>query len=391
MDASSRLQAAGVIPGALFEAARRFGDRIALVDDEDRVSFADLARETVRAAKACIALGLKKGDVVGVWAPNMWRWVAAAAGAQSVGAVLIPLNTRLRAREVARAAARARMQVLVCVGRFLGQDYPAMLQGHDLASVKRIVVFGETGSHDPRIQSWDAFLASGDHAAADAVTARLAELHPEDLSDIMFTSGTTGEPKGAMFSHARSLRAAAAWLSAAPLGPGSRYLGFGPFSHTAGYKAGWIATLLSGCTLYARNLTDPVSLMRLISEERISVMPAPPAILQAILADPRLGDFDLSSLEFISTGAAAVPMELVRRLKNEVGVDQMATGYGLTEGGGTSTMTRRGDPLELVANSAGCAVEGVEARHWTPSARRTPKVCRSVRRCFRVQWARFSA
>jgi len=95
-------------------------------------------------------------------------------------------------------------------------------------------------------------------------------------------------------------------------------------------------------------------------------MPAPPAILQTILADPRRKDFDLSSLEFISTGAAVVPIELVRRLKTEVGVGQMATGYGLNGGCGTSTMTRAEDLLDLVANSAGCAVERVEVRCVRP-------------------------
>ena len=351
------------IPHAVFEAGRRFADRIAIVDDTERMSFAELARETRAAAKACMAAGLRKGDVVGVWAPNMWQWIAAAAGAQAAGAVLVPLNTRMRGPEIAEAASRAGIKLLFSIGKFLGLDYPSMLHAHDMPTLERVVVIGaDARQTNGRCQGWHTFLDAGAGITDAALDTRLAELQGSDLADIMFTSGTTGQPKGAIFSHERSLLGAATWRGVTALAPGDRYLAFGPFSHTASYKAGWVTTMLAGCTLYAVNKLDPVSLMTLVSRERIAFMPAPPTILQSIVTHPSLRDFDLSSVRFISTGAAVVPIELVRRLKIDLAVDRIATGYGMTECCGSATATQPDDPLEIVANSAGRAVPGIELR-----------------------------
>ncbi|HTZ69424.1 MAG TPA: AMP-binding protein [Acetobacteraceae bacterium] len=351
---------ATTIPAALFGAADRFGDATALVDDDGRISFAALGQATRRAAKAFMAAGIGKGDAVGVWAPNMWQWVAAAAGAQAAGGVLVPLNTRMRGREVAAIVNRARIRILVSIGEFLGCDYPAMLHGYDMPGLQRIVVLGRNVSDIGERQAWERFLAQGEQVPDAELEARLAALRPDDLADIMFTSGTTGEAKGALFNHRQSLLGAETWLATSGVSGGDRYMAFGPFSHTASYKAGWVAALLCGCTLYGVNKLDPLSIMALIGTEKINFMPAPPTILQTILTHPRRPDFDLSSLEFISTGAAVVPIELVRRLKLEVGVDRMATGYGLTECCGTATSTRPEDSLEIVANTAGRAAPGIE-------------------------------
>jgi HIP---CoA ligase len=355
------------IPHAVFRAAERYGDDLAIVDDFDRVSFRAIADETRRAAKAFMAIGLGRGDVVGVWAPNVWRWIAAAAGAQAAGAVLTPLNTRMRGREVALVADRAKIKAIVMAGRFLGHDYPAMLLDQEIPSVAKLVVLDDGSAvADPRLQGWDSFLASGESVSDAEFQARLDSVGPDDLADIMFTSGTTGEPKGALFSHLRSLRGARMWLAVSPTKRGDRYRSFGPFSHTASYKAGWVSTMLCGCTLYAGDKNDAESTMALINRERINVMPAPPTILQTILAHPDRASYDLSSLEFVSTGAAVVPIELVRRLKTEVGVDQVATGYGLTECCGVATETIPSDPLEVVANTAGRAASGVTIRTVRP-------------------------
>jgi HIP---CoA ligase len=356
------------IPAAVYEAGRRFGDTTAIVDDSTRTSFAALAHETRRAARAFITLGMRKGDRFGVWAPNMWEWVAAAAGGQAAGGVLIPLNTRLRGREVAGVMNRARARFLVAIGDFLGVDYPSMLDTHAMPTLEELIVLGTSSAplHGNR-RSWDDFLASGIDINEAELDARMVALGPSDLADIMFTSGTTGDPKGAVFNHRQSLLGAQTWLDLSAVRAGDRYMAFGPFSHTASYKAGWVTSMLCGCTLYAKNRLDPASIMALVSSERINFMPAPPTILQSILAHPDRQKYDLSSLEFISTGSAVVPIEMVRRLKLEVGVNQVATAYGLTEVCGTATFTRPSDPLELVANTAGRAVPGVEIRCVRPN------------------------
>ncbi len=355
------------IPAAVLQAGERFGAATAIVDDDARISFATLALETRRAARGFIAAGLRKGDTFAVWAPNMWEWVAAAAGGQAAGGILIPLNTRLRGREVAGIVNRARSRFLVSIGDFLGIDYPSMLDGHDLPTLERIIVLGKS-SGPPRglRQGWNDFLAAGESVQDAVVDASIAALGPDDHADIMFTSGTTGDPKGALFNHRQSLLGAQTWLDISAVHEGDRYLAFGPFSHTASYKAGWVTTMLCGCTLYAKNKLDTEAIMALVSNEHINFMPAPPTVLQSILSHPNRQKYDLSSIEFISTGSAVVPIEMVRRLKLEVGVNQVATAYGLTEVCGTATFTRPDDPLELVANTAGRAVPGVEIRCIRP-------------------------
>jgi acyl-CoA synthetase (AMP-forming)/AMP-acid ligase II len=353
------------IPRLVFEAAERHGGKPAVVDVElgEEMSFAGLAEAARAAGRAFIAAGLEPGEAVAVWAANGWRWVAAAAGAQAAGGVIVPLNTRLTGRETADIIRRAKVRFLVAAGAFLGRDYAAMLNGHPMPQLRAVITLDDRGSsRQATVLGWSQFLAAGGDIEAAALDARLARLRPDDPADIMFTSGTTGLPKGAVFTHRKTLLAAQTFSAVSGLSAHDRYLPFGPFSHTASYKGGWLAALLVGATLYARNLADTAATLELVSRERISFMPAPPTVLQAMLADPARAEFDLSSLRFISTGGTMVPLALVRRLKAELGVAHVATGYGLTESAGTATFTRPDDPLEVVVRTAGRAAPGVAIR-----------------------------
>jgi acyl-CoA synthetase (AMP-forming)/AMP-acid ligase II len=353
------------IPHLVLGAADRWGAKPAVVDEDQgrRVSYAELAGEVRAAAKAFIAAGLEPGEAVGVWAPNDWRWIAAAVGAQAAGGVLVPLNTRLRGREVAEILERAKGRFLVTAGEFLGQDYPAMLNGRSLPLLRSLISLGERrGACDKPVVGWSEFLAAGASVEDAAFEARLAGVAPDDLADIMFTSGTTGLPKGALFTHRQTLLAAAVFRQVSGIAAEDRYLPFGPFSHTGSYKGGWLTALHAGATVYARNNADPSAIMAFVSAERISFMPAPPTVLQTILAHPKRGDFDLSSIRFISTGATMVPIDLIRRLKSDLRVAHVATGYGLTECGGTATFTAPDDDVEVVAHTAGRAAEGIKVK-----------------------------
>ena len=208
----------------------------------------------------------------------------------------------------------------------------------------------------------EAFLAAGEEVDPATFAARAAAVQPDDVSDLIFTSGTTGHPKGAAATHAQSLRTFGTWSSIVGLTAGDRYLVVNPFFHTFGYKAGILACLMAGATVVPEPVFDAAAVMARIGSERISVLPGPPTLYQTLLADPRRAEHDLSSLRLGVTGAAVVPVELVQAMRDELGFDTVLTAYGLTESCGTVTMCRRSDPPEVVAATSGRAIPGLEVR-----------------------------
>ncbi|HWJ61093.1 MAG TPA: AMP-binding protein, partial [Acidimicrobiales bacterium] len=181
----------GTIPAALEDVVARGGDREALVDGGTSWSWERVGREVDAAAKAFIASGIEIGDRVAIWAPNCAEWVVALLGLQSAGAVLVPLNTRFKGAEAADIIGRSRARILVTVDGFLDNRYVAMLDGHDLPHLERIVVLRtEPGQELPSgAERWEDFVGSGE---ADAVTdlsvaARRAQLTPDSVADLLFT------------------------------------------------------------------------------------------------------------------------------------------------------------------------------------------------------------
>jgi len=372
----------GSIPGLVSDGAARFGASDAVVDGPTRLSFTDLECQAKRVCAAAMAAGLHPGDRVAIWAPNMAEWVVAALGLVGAGAALVPLNTRFKGPEAAYVIAKARARALFTVRGFLGLDYPAMLDDEDVHDLERIVLLRDQGGPSSEVTKtdevpifgWDEFLAGADGVvecpeslvgspvADHAVTGRWTGVSGEDLSDIIFTSGTTGRPKGAMTTHGQTLRTFAAWASVVGLAEGDRYLIVNPFFHTFGYKAGIVACLTRGATIVPEAVFDVDRVLERIAAERISVLPGPPTLYQSILEHKRRGAVDLSSLRLAVTGAAAVPVELVRRMTAELSFETVLTAYGLTESTGTVTMCRRGDDPEIVATTSGRAIPGLEVR-----------------------------
>jgi len=350
------------IPALLRAAARAHGSKPALSSVTDgAISFADLDAQADRVARALLADGMAAGERTALWAPNMWEWVAAAVGIQRIGGVMVPLNTRLRGGEVADIVRRAGITRIFSIGNFLGRYYPAMLRGEPMPQVARIVVMRpDPGAMAGCEQAWDDFLAGGTEVAGATLAAREAAVTPDTVADIMFTSGTTGLPKGAIFSHRRSLGGGSAWNGVSAMTADDRYCAFGPFSHNASYKAGWIASLMAGATLYWPDAYDSVTILDLIAKNRITVMPAPPTVWQEVLANPNRADWDIGSFRFLSTGGTIVPIELMRRLKAETPIREVTTGYGMTECAGSATHTLRDDDMSRVAYTVGKAIAGTE-------------------------------
>ncbi|HMG44527.1 MAG TPA: FadD3 family acyl-CoA ligase [Acidimicrobiales bacterium] len=358
----------GTIPNLARSAAERFADDEALVDGDARLTFADLWTEARHAAKAYVAAGVEAGDRVAIWAPNIWEWPVALLGLQAAGAVAVPLNTRFKGGEAAYVLSRSRARLLVTVDGFLGNDYVAMLADQELPHLERIVVLRpvEGGAEDrpgvPPVVPWIDFLLEGAKVDDAVVDERLAALSPDDVSDIMFTSGTTGAPKGVMAAHGPTVRAYADWADLVGLRRGDRYLVLNPFFHSFGYRAGIVSSLAAGATMVPQAVFDVPEAMRNIADHRITMLPGAPAIYQTILNHPDLADFDLSSLRLAVTGAAAVPVSLVERMWSDLGFETVLTAYGLTEATGFVTSCRADDDARTVSETSGRAIPGVEVR-----------------------------
>jgi acyl-CoA synthetase (AMP-forming)/AMP-acid ligase II len=372
----------GTVPRLVDDAARRHGDSEALVHGELRLTYAELAREVDRYARGFVAAGVAAGDRVAMWAPNCGEWMLAALGLLRAGAVLVPLNTRFKGGEAAYIIRNAGATMLVTVRGFLGADYPVMLAGHDTGDLERMVLLRDDGESETAVggaglalvptAGLEEFLHAGEGVDAAVSAARAAAVDPDDLSDLIFTSGTTGHPKGAAATHAQSLRTFGTWSSIVGLTAGDRYLVVNPFFHTFGYKAGILACLMAGATVVPEPVFDPAAVMERISAEHITVLPGPPTLYQTLLADPKRAGHDLSSLRLGVTGAAVVPVELVQAMRDELGFDTVLTAYGLTESCGTVTMCRRSDPPQVVAATSGRAIPGLEVRAVADGAEVAP-------------------
>ncbi len=361
------------IPGAVASAAREFGDATALADpgpDGLRLGYRELGERVTAVAAALVAEGMAPGDRVAVWAPNDGYWVLAALGALSAGGVLVPVSTRFTGPEALDVISRSRARALFVAGDFLGTDRLAALRA--AADEACRADDGADGGADGagldglglvvRVPGdWAAFEGSAAAGPAAEARRRAGAVRPADVSDIMFTSGTTGRSKGAMTSHERSLAVARAWADCGQLTRADRYLVVNPFFHTFGFKAGLLACLVSGATLVPQPVFDAGQAMRLIEAMRITVFPGPPTIYATILDHPELGARDLSSLRLAVTGAADVPVALVERMRRELSFEVVLTAYGLTEAV-VATMCRPGDAAETVARTSGRAVAGFEAR-----------------------------
>ncbi|MFJ5986784.1 FadD3 family acyl-CoA ligase [Lentzea sp. NPDC092896] len=325
------------VSAVLDRAAASYIDAEALVDGEVRLTWLELRSAVLDAARALAGMGVLPGDRVALCAPNSSHWVVAALGALRAGAALVPINTRFTATETLDVLRRSAARALVVEGEFLGRDREAELRAlsPDLPSVVRLPA------------SW---VATG---------VDLPDLTEDQLCDVMFTSGTTGRSKGAMSAHRQSLGVAGAWAACGELTSADRYLIVNPFFHTFGYKAGILACLLTGATIVPQPVFDVVETMRLIERERITVLPGPPTIFQALLDHPDRGSFDLSSLRLVVTGAAVVPVVLIERLA-ELSLTVL-TAYGLTEAV-VATMCRPGDSPETVAHTCGAPMAGFELR-----------------------------
>jgi HIP---CoA ligase len=349
------------IPAMVAATVERHGDGLAVVDGDARLTYAELDDRAAEFGAALVAAGVEPGDRVAIWAPNGGRWIVAVLGLLRAGAVLVPVNTRFKGAEAADILRRSHARVLVTVTDFLDADNLAMLRstGVDLPDLQMVVV--ASGAAPEGATDWDDFVAGATDDGRAEVARRSAALGPDDPSDVLFTSGTTGVPKGVVMTHGRTLCVATDWVGMTGLGPDDRYLMVNPYFHMFGLKAGILTSVAAGAAMFPEPVFDAGRALARVEAEKITVLPGAPTLYQSILDHPDRGRHDLSSLRVAVTGAADIPVELIRRIVDELPFPTVVSGYGLTEGG-TASATALDDSPETIATTVGRARPGFEIR-----------------------------
>ncbi|MCU1599943.1 MAG: Long-chain-fatty-acid--CoA ligase [Frankiales bacterium] len=336
------------IPAVLRAAAAEVPDREAVVTPEARLTYAQLLDRAQTFSRAALAGGIGPGDRVALWVPNTLDWVVAMLGLTGIGAIVVPINTRFKGEEARYLLDKTQASTLIVddvfVGGLLGVDPLAALGDPDLTVLRTSDLTG--------------FLRRASEVDLDVVEKAAAAVGEDDPSDLIFTSGTTGRPKGAITTHGQSIRVFRSWCETTGFRDGERMLIVAPFFHTFGYKAGLLACLLRRATAVPLKVFDADEAVRVVRDERIDVIPGPPTLYSSLLESAE----KLPPIRLAVTGAAAVPTELIRRMREELGFEEVITAYGLTECTGMATACRQGDPDEVISLTSGRAIDDVEVR-----------------------------
>jgi acyl-CoA synthetase (AMP-forming)/AMP-acid ligase II len=354
------------IPGAVERTAAQVADRPAVRQGADQLTYGELLDAGRGAAAAVIGAGIGPGERVGLWAPNTIEWAVVSLGILFAGGVVVPVNTRYTATEAAGIIDRSGCRLVFAEGEFLGRSLAAetitSTAASTVVSLGPAAVAGAIGLDDLRS-------GAGPHLAAE-VDRRLRALRADDISHVQFTSGTTGRAKGAMLRHDAMVRTTVEWTRVVGLGPGDRYPIVSPFSHIGGHKTGLLATLTAGATALPFPTLDIRALVDTIDAHRVTVLQGPPTMFHALIGQARRSDPSrFRSLRVAITGAATVPPALIRDLSEVLGIRSVFTSYGLSESTGVCTITRAGDPIDVVAETSGLPIPGVEVRTVEPGGR----------------------
>ena len=351
--------------------AARFPDREAVVFKGERVSYTDLKRRVDDFARGLLGLGLGPGDHVVLWMPNCVEWSVANLAIAKIGAVTVTCNSRYKALELDYVLRQSEARALIMVDRFAAAsiDYLAILDevragGRGPAALRQVIVLGDRRPADAVGFAEIERAGRTGGSALDAIAAR-----PESAAAMLYTSGTTGEPKGCLLSHGNVYWKCRVYVDLHRWTSEDRYLVPVPYFHIFGSMGGIAANCLVGSTQVVMDVFDPLEAMRLIEAERVTIFSGVPTMFISILGHPAFGRHDLRSLRTGSIGAAPVPVEIMRRIidpERGLGMDALVV-YGLTEATGGTHWTRPGDPIDKRVSTVGLRTSEIEDRVVDPA------------------------
>lgn len=343
------------------DAARRHTpDQTAVVDPFGRLTYAELGRLVDRLALAFLDLGIESGDVVSFQLPNWRQFVIVQYALSRIGAVGNPLIPIYRQRELRFMLTLAASKVLLIPRRFRDFDYAEMMRGlwPELPSLEHIFVLGDEVPDD--MESFDDLLGSRRTVQEDLALLRSRGVNPNALAEIIFTSGTTGEPKGVMHTHNTILCPVLALIERLQLTPEEVVLMASTFGHQTGYLFGvHMPTVLGGTGVYM-DVWQPAKAVELIAAEGVTWTMGATPFLSDLASAPNLERHSIDSLRLFLSAGAAIPRRLVIEARERLRC-AISTGWGMTENA-LVTVNRVDDPPEKVFGTDGCCLRGMELR-----------------------------
>ena len=357
---------------------------------ELRLTYAEYCNAVNQLAKGLMALGIEKGDHVAVWATNLPEWIFLEMALAKIGGVLVTVNTNYRASEIEYVLRQGDIKALFLIDEFRGNSYlesvyaaaPELkdmsdsisheLQSEKLPRLKRVVLIGSKALDAPKpgVMLYSQVLALADSVSSEELQARQASVSPQDVAQIQFTSGTTGFPKGVMLTHYSLINQSHVAAARGDLRATERYVTAMPFFHIAGSLGGIIYATFLGCTLVPLIAFDPVKHLELFDKEKGSFTFAVPTMLVAMLNHPRFGEFDLSAVRSIFTGATPVPVVVMEQIKERIGADCSIV-FGMTETCGAVTQSFYTDSFELKAATVGLPIPHTAIKIVNPATGET--------------------
>ncbi|HEU4354032.1 MAG TPA: AMP-binding protein, partial [Actinomycetota bacterium] len=371
---SERPLLARTIGGELDHALRLHGDREALVSRQQglRYTYAELHERAERVARALMALGVHAGDRVGIWSPNRAEWVITQYGAAKAGAILVNVNPAYKTQELGFILDRAGVSVVVSARAFRSTDYVAMLEQvrPDLPGLRHVVLLGE--APEPWTIAWDAFLARADETSPEDLHEREATLEFDDPINIQYTSGTTGQPKGATLSHHNILNNGFFVGERERIGPSDRICVPVPFYHCFGMVMGNLAALSHGsCVVIPAESFDAGACLAAVQEELCTALYGVPTMFIAELDHADVHTFDLTSLRTGIMAGSPCPVEVMKQVVDRLHMTEVTICYGMTETSPVSFQSLPDDDLDQRVSTVGAIHPHVEAKIVDPTTGRT--------------------
>jgi fatty-acyl-CoA synthase len=346
------------------------GDRLGLVSRHQgiRLTWSQLADRALAVARGLLALGVEPGDRVGVWSPACVEWTELQLGSAMVGAVLVNINPAYLAGELAYALDKVGVRFLAAAPGFRGADYLAMVEEvrPRCRSLERVIAIGNdgplSGGGDDDV-TWSELIRAGEGVDVGKVEARQQDCDSDDPVNIQFTSGTTGRPKGATLTHHNIVNNGAIIGGLLGYSQSDAVCIPVPLYHCFGMGIGNLGCLSTGATIvYPAEAFDPLATLEAIAAERCTSIYGVPTMFIAMLGHPRFAEFDLSSLRTGMMAGAPCPIEIMKRVVDEMHASAMTIGYGMTETSPVSTVTRIDDPLEVRVATVGSVLPHTELK-----------------------------
>ena len=361
--------------------ARKVPDRefIVYADRDLRFSYAEFDERVDRLAKGLLAIGLVKGDHVGVWANNVPDWLTLLFATARIGIVLVTVNTNYRLHELEYIVRQSDMKALCIVDGYRDSDYIAMvrelipeldrqergrLSSERSPRLKSVVYMGPQKHRG--MYSLPELLLLGSHCEDDWLRESSSSLSCRDVINMQYTSGTTGFPKGVMLSHYNIVNNGFNIGECQHFTVDERVCLPVPLFHCFGLVLGVMAILTHGATAVVCENFDPLLVLASVQKEKCTALYGVPTMFIAELNHPMFKLFDLSSLRTGIMAGSPCPMEIMKRVIEEMHAKEITIAYGLTEASPVMTQTRTDDPIEVKVGTVGRALPGIEVKVWNP-------------------------